>query len=118
VFDVARILANQPAFEIADYSHSRFVGPARVRLADAVDALISLHFDEDEIPASDADKVGFDVGYFDCGPVTDSSGRLQHWRRRTRQRCTHHARSHQKFSAFHETSWPVHDITRMTKPES
>src|SRR5262245_22923652 len=46
MFDVARVLANQPVLAIVDDSHSSFVGPTRVSLANAVDALIGLHFDK------------------------------------------------------------------------
>ena len=42
--------------EVVDDRDRRFVRPARVRLADAVDALVGLDLDEDEVAASDADQ--------------------------------------------------------------
>ena len=60
VFDVARVLADQPSLEVVDGRDRRPVRPARIGLADAVDALIGLDLDEDMIPPQ-ADEECLDV---------------------------------------------------------
>ena len=62
VLDVARVLADQPGLEVGDHGRGRVVRPARVRLADAVDALVGLDPDEHVVAAVGVDEERLDLG--------------------------------------------------------
>jgi hypothetical protein len=83
-------------------------------LADAVDAPIGFHFDEEEISSCNTDKVGFDIGDFDGRSAANSHRRLQQGRGRPGQCCGHHPGSHEEFSASHWASRSEPTAIKMT----
>jgi len=74
VLDVARVLPDQPAFEIGDNGCGGLVRAAGVGFADPGMALIGFHFDKAGVAAARANEDGLDVGDFQGGPATGLGG--------------------------------------------
>src|SRR5262245_35326668 len=70
VLDIPRVLAHQPTFEVVDGRDRGAAWPARIGLADAVNSLVGLDFDENQIAGADSHDKSLDVGDLDVGAAS------------------------------------------------
>ena len=71
VLDIARIIADQPRFEVFDDLNGRFVRSGGIGLTDAVDPLVGEHFYVHPVASARADQERFDIGDLHRGRVPD-----------------------------------------------